>query len=272
MNRRIIAIVNQKGGTGKTTTAVNLAAGLARGLNNGHRVLLVDMDPQANATRVLVGEKFLQGAQGRSVYEALFAEDHDMNVTDCIHTIDLAASSANNIPVGKLDIMPSHSQMAMAELELVSAFQRESRLRVALASLETDYTFVLIDCPPVLGLLTVNALMAATEVLIPVDPGLFAIDGLGWLQRTIRVVQRGGNSDLRVMGVLPTLTENTVVSRDTVVALGQMFGAGALLPPIPRRTALREAQVHEQDIFAFAPDNAGAQAYKALIREVLKRG
>jgi len=270
MSMRVIAIVNQKGGTGKTTTAVNLAAGLARGLNNGHRALLIDMDPQANATRVLMGEEFLQRAQGKSVYEVLFAGDHD-NVAGCIHTIDLAATPAH-VPAGQLDIMPSHSQMAMAELELVSAFQRESRLRAALASLEGTYTFVLIDCPPVLGLLTVNALMAATEILIPVDPGLFAIDGLGWLQQTIRVVQRGGNAALRVMGVLPTLTENTVVSRDTVTALRQMFGANALLPAIPRRTALREAQVHEQDIFAFAPDNAGAQAYKVLIREVLKRG
>jgi chromosome partitioning protein len=271
MHTRVIAIVNQKGGTGKTTTAVNLAAGLARGLRNGRRTLLVDLDPQANATRVLMGEQFIRTAQGRSVYEALFADD-SFDVAGCIHPIALPAVPTSSIPAGKLDLMPSHSRMAAAEIELVvTSFQREHRLQRALAPLLPRYAFVLIDCPPVLGQLTINALMATTEVLIPVDPGLFSLDGLVWLRKTIQMA-RQANPRLRVMGVVPTLTENTVVSRDTVGALKQMFGEEMLLPAIPRRTALREAQVHEQDIFAFAPQNAGAQAYKALIREVLKRG
>ncbi len=261
----VIAVVNQKGGSGKTTTAVNLAAALARGMTNGHRVLLVDMDPQANATAVFLGVPFAAGPQQAPVvYEVLMERT---GPAEAIQSVDLPPNG--QIPGGRLHVLPAHLNLAAAELELVAAFEREKRLARALSTLEDDYSLVILDCPPSLGLLTVNALMAATHVLIPVDPGLFPLVGLGILLRTVEMV-RQSNTDLQILGVVPTFADRTVLSRDSRAQLEQEFG-DRLLPAIPRRVALGEANAAGQDIFAYAPRSEAAKAYARLTREVMSR-
>lgn len=265
---RVIAVANQKGGTGKTTTAINLAAGLARH-DGQRRVLLVDIDPQANATAVFLGVPFAAGPRRpdeNTIYEVLLGE---VPAEEVVRSIPLAADDEDGQPA-TLDILPSHLDLASAELELVNAFERERQLGQALAPLLDRYQFVIVDCPPSLGLLTVNALMAATEVLIPVDPGLFPIIGLNLLQRTINKVRRA-NPGLEVLGVVPTLLDRTALARDTREELAEAFG-GRLLPTIPRRVAIGEAHAAAQDIFAYDARSDGAQAYADLIREIVNRG
>jgi chromosome partitioning protein len=268
----IITVVNQKGGSGKTTTAVNLAAALARGMADDQQVLLIDLDPQANTTAVFLGVPFAAGPQHAPVvYEILMER---ASVTDVVRRVTLpatclSADKARRAPEGSLDILPAHLNLAAAELELVTAFERERRLARALAPILDRYHFVVVDCPPSLSLLTVNALMAATDVLIPVDPGLFPLVGLGILLRTVEMV-RQSNSGLQVSGVLPTFADRTVLARDSQRQLRQEFG-NLVLEPIPRRVALSEANAAGKDIFAYAPASAGAQAYGHLAAEVVRR-
>jgi chromosome partitioning protein len=261
----IIAIANQKGGTGKTTTAINLAAGLARALP-AERVLLVDVDPQANATAVFLGVPFAAGPrqEGKdTIYEVILGE---APVDAALRTVALSDEES----AVTLDILPSHLDLASAELELVNVFERERQLRQALAPILQRYRYVVIDCPPSLGLLTVNALMAATEVLVPVDPGLFPLIGLNLLQRTIGMVRKA-NPRLEILGVVPTLLDRTALARDTKEELREAFGA-RLLPAIPRRVAIGEAHVAGQDIFAYDAGSDGAEAYAALLKEIVDRG
>lgn len=259
---RIIANANQKGGVGKTTLAINLSSGLIRA-NRNLRVLLVDADPQANATAVFLGIPFAAGPRSdiNTMYEVLVEQ---VPARTAIQPIQLEGGQ------GTLHILPSHLDLASAELELVNVFERERRLRRALGPIQSDYDYIIIDCPPSLGLLTLNALMAASEVLIPVDPGMFPLIGLNLLHRTIEMV-RQSNPDLHVLGVVPTLQDRTALARDTVEQLGQTFG-DKLLPAIPRRVAIGEAHAAGQDIFIYDAESDGAAAFASLLKEVIARG
>jgi len=265
---RIIATANQKGGVGKTTLAINLSGGLVRA-NPENRVLLVDADPQANATAVMLGIPFAAGPRtdAETMYEVLVKE---IPAIDAIHRIELAGDAEGKNAVGELDILPSHLDLASAELELVNIFERERRLRRALEPIQDMYDYIVIDCPPSLGLLTLNALMAANEVLIPVDPGIFPVIGLNLLNRTVEMV-RQSNPSLQILGVVPTLQDRTALSRDTLDQLSQAFG-DKLLPAIPRRVSIGEAHAAGQDIFIYDTNGDGAEAFSALLQEVIKRG
>jgi chromosome partitioning protein len=170
----------------------------------------------------------------------------------------------------QLDVLPSHLHLAYAEVELSGVFQREHRLRDALLPHAGAWDVILIDSPPSLGILTLNALMAANEVLIPVDPGVFPLIGLSLLRRTISMVQRA-NPELRITGVFQTLADRTVLSRDTETQLEATFG-DLVLPTIPRRVAIGEAHAEGRDIFDYSPNSDGAAAYAALVQEVWQRG
>jgi chromosome partitioning protein len=268
---RILAISNQKGGTAKTTSAINIAAGLARSLP-GQRILLVDVDPQANASAAFLTARYVKDpAVQATVYEVLMADKVTLAqalLAAAIKTVDLA--TRGDTPPARLDILPAHKRLAAAELELVSAMQRESRLRDALAARLDQYAYIIIDCPPALGLLTLNALMAATEVIVPVDPGYFPIIGISDLSGTIDRVQRG-NPGLRISGVIPTRIENTLASRETVEALRAQFG-NLVLPSVPENVSLTESPATQQDIYAYKPSSPGAIAYAAVVKEIIQRG
>ena len=263
---RIIALANQKGGTGKTTTAVNLAAGLARYGNQ--RVLLVDLDPQANTTAVFFGAAYVAGPNpGLTVYDVLMEQAQAKSV---LRSAELAANGRYKLPATSIDLLPAHINLAVAEQELVSVFQRENRLKQALETIQNQYDFVIIDCPPSLGLLTVNALMASTEILIPVEPGVFPLIGLGLLHKTIDTI-KAANSELHVIGLLPLRMNRTNLAVSTLGELKSRFG-DLVLPPIPERIAIGEAHARGQDIFLYAADSDGAAAYTTLVNEVLNRG
>ncbi len=263
---RIIAIANQKGGAGKTTNTINLAAGLAR---RNYRTLLIDVDPQANATAVYLGVPFAAGPRQPNVYTVYELLVSQSPANQALQRITLQPLPEENGSV-TLDILPAHLDLASAELELVNAFERERRLLQALHPIKRHYDFIIMDCPPSLGLLTVNALMAATEVMIPVDVGVFPIIGLNLLRRTIQMVSQA-NTRLHISGVIPTLADRTALSRDTQEELASEFGK-LLLPAIPRRVAIGEAHAAGVDIFAYDQQGDSRAAYAELVVEVIHRG
>ncbi|HMV66520.1 MAG TPA: AAA family ATPase [Myxococcota bacterium] len=250
---RILAISNQKGGVGKTTTAVNLAASLAR---HGQRVLLVDLDPQGNASSGL-GAARVDMSMG--VYDALleFRDAEDVRVPTSLDGLDL---------------LPATADLVGAEVELVAAQRREHRLRRALQSLRDDYDWVLIDCPPSLGLLTINALTAADAVLIPLQAEYYAMEGLSDLVRTIMAVQRGLNPDLRREGIVITMCDSrNRLSREVERQTRGLFGAEVFEVVIPRNVRLGEAPSHGRSIVEYDPRSPGAAAYLALAAELLRK-
>lgn len=262
---RIIALANQKGGTGKTTTTINLVAGLAR--YGQKRVLLIDIDPQANATAVFLGAAFVAGPEpGLTVYDML---KDQTSVDQIVRPIELAGQERYNLSSATIDLVPAHINLALAEQELVSVFQRESRLSQTLQPIRDQYDFIIIDCPPSLGLLTINALMAANEILIPIEPGIFPLIGLGLLQKTIETV-KAANPNLKLLGLLPVRLNRTNLAAGTVEELQKSFG-DLVLTPIPERVIIGEAHAHNQDIFLYGANSDGAEAYRILTEEVLHR-
>jgi chromosome partitioning protein len=250
---KIYTLVNQKGGVGKTTTTINLGAYLAQ---LGQRVLVVDLDPQANATSCLGVDKL--GVQG-GTYEALLG---DANIASYVLLNERL----------KLSLLPSSPSLAGAEVELVDELAREMRLRKAIVSLADKYDYVLIDCPPSLGLLTVNGLMAAMDgVIVPVQCEYLALEGLGQLTQTIERVRSLLFPELSVRGVVLTMFDSrTNLANDVVTEVNRHFPDQVFRSVIPRSIRLAEAPSYGLPISAYAPTSVGAVAYEALAKELLK--
>jgi chromosome partitioning protein len=251
---RIIAIANQKGGVGKSTTAVSLGASLA---DLGYRVLVIDLDPQGNAS---TGMGIRHEARETTVYHVIVAESP---IDDAIvHT-----------PVERLHAVPSTIDLAGAEIELVSQFSRETRLKKALDPIrEGRYDFVLLDCPPSLGLLTVNALTAAEELIVPIQCEYYALEGLGQLLRNVSLVQQNINPGLRLSGIVMTMFDpRTKLSSQVVEEVQRFFGDLVYDVIIPRTVRLSEAPGFGQPITVYDPRSRGAQTYRQLAAEVASR-
>lgn len=247
---RVMAIANQKGGVGKTTTAVNLGAALAE---LGYRVLVVDLDPQGNATTGLgVNARNLEC----SVYDVLL---HDVAIEDCIEPTNLR----------NLFVVPATIDLAGAEIELVPMLSRETLLRRALANVVDDFDYVLIDCPPSLGLLTVNALAAANEVAVPIQCEYYALEGLGQLLRNIERVRANLNPSLSVTTIVMTMFDaRTRLAEQVVEEVRGHFGDRVCRSVVPRTVRLSEAPSYGQPIIVFDPTSRGATAYRELAKEV----
>jgi chromosome partitioning protein len=250
---KILAIANQKGGVGKTTTAVNLSACLAR-LNK--RVLLLDIDPQGNATSGIGIER---GQIKRCIYDAI------INELPLEHIIK--QSSVKNLAV-----VPASIQLAGAEIELVPTMSRELRLKRVLEDLPATYDYVIVDCPPSLGLLTVNALTAANGVLVPIQCEYYALEGLGQLVNTVELVRKHLNPGLRMEGVAMTMYDSrTNLSQQVVEEVHKYFGELVYKTIIPRNVRLSEAPSYGQSIIDYDPKSKGAEVYMLLAKEVIER-
>ncbi|GAF66348.1 ParA family protein [Alkalihalobacillus trypoxylicola] len=251
---KIIAVANQKGGVGKTTTSVNLSACLAY---IGKKVLLVDIDPQGNATS---GAGIEKGDVEECVY--------DMLVNDVDTKTVIKQTTVEN-----LDMVPATIQLSGAEIELVSTISREVRLKRALASVASDYDYIFIDCPPSLGLLTINALTAADSVLIPVQCEYYALEGLSQLLNTVRLVQKHLNTELEIEGVLLTMLDaRTNLGIQVIDEVKKYFREKVFDVIIPRNVRLGEAPSHGKPIIIYDPKSRGAEVYVELAKEVVAGG
>jgi len=248
---KVIAVANQKGGVGKTTTAVNLAACLAK---EGRKVLLIDSDPQGNATS---GLGFDKRDVKKCIYDALINE---------VPMPDTLKHTAYE----NLDVIPATIQLAGAEIELVSLMNREGRLKNALERIKHDYDYVIIDCPPSLGLLTINALTAASSVMIPVQCEFYALEGITMLMNTIQLVQRNLNPALKLEGVVMTMFDSrTNLAQDVVEEVKKYFKTKMYKTIVPRNVRLSEAPSHGMPVIDYDSKSKGAQVYMELAQEVI---
>lgn len=249
----VIAVTNQKGGVGKTTSSINIAYYLAK---MGHRTLLVDFDPQGNATSGLGIDK----------------NELQLTMTDVIMGVapmtDVILATAHK----NLSLAPTMPTLANTEVELAQAEHRFSRLKLALQSVQESYDFVIIDCPPSLSLLTVNGLIAARYVLLPVQAEFYALEGLGQLLETMKLVRKSLNPTLDLIGVLPTMVDSrTSLSTQVLAEITKHFPAKVFKQTIPRNVRLAEAPSHGVPIGAYDRWSKGARAYKAVTKEVIER-
>ena len=249
--RRIISIANQKGGVGKTTTAVNLAACLAMA---NRRVLLIDLDPQANTTSFLGIEK-----------NTIVKSSYEVMVEDCP-----LGEARTRTCIESLDLVPSAMRLVGAEVEMVQIENRERRLKEALSEPELAYDFILVDCPPSLSILTVNALVASGSVLVPVQCEYFALEGLGLLLNTIEKIQQSLNPDLTIEGVLLTMFDSRLnLSRQVEAEARRVFNGKVYQTMIQRNVRLSEAPGFGKPIVVYDPTSVGADNYVSLAREVI---
>lgn len=248
---KVFAIVNQKGGVGKTTTTINVASNLS---DYGKKVLLVDLDPQGNATSG-VGVKSDQ--VGQTIYDLLC---HDASLEDCLYPT----------PFENLHLLPATKDLAGAEVEMVQIVSRETLLKKVLAPLRDYYDFILIDCPPSLGLLTLNALVSADRAIIPVQCEYYALEGVAGLVNTLKLVQESYNPDLQIAGIVMTMyDQRTMLNRQVVHNTKSFFKDMVFETIIPRNIRLSEAPSHGLPISLYAADSKGAQAYSSLAKEVM---
>jgi chromosome partitioning protein len=252
--KMIVAIANQKGGVGKTTTAINLAAALSI---RGKSTLLIDLDPQGNSTLSFVDRDNIKN----SVYEAF--SDPNCSLKEVI----LPADREKN-----LSVVPARISLAKLEARLMGELDVHFRLKDLLAPLADDYPYVVIDCPPTLGLLTVNALVAATHLLIPIQSSYFALEGTDDLLETIEKVRARANPELDILGVLITMHDHrTSLGRDISAQIKKVFGKKVFKTVISKNVRLEESPAYRESIFSFAPNSRGAADYYSLYEEVMDR-
>ena len=248
----IISIASQKGGTGKTTTSLNLAAGLA---HQGKRVLLIDTDSQANSSKVLLPH-----------YQTIPSSQ-----TIYVTILERKPLPVHETAIPNLSIVPSHILLSTTDIELTTAIDhREARLKNELDRIKDQYDHVIIDCPPTLSWLTINAFTASDAVIVVVSPGYFELDSIVQISKTINQVQDNFNPDLKLSGFLFTMSEPTKASSTSLQLLRQTYTSLVFSTVIPRNTDVREAHMNKQDIFSFNPNATAANAYNKLINELFR--